>query len=305
MALTADEQKSSIDILAEGSLSDQLNESPIGNPEAKEPEIDEKEAAREARFAKIEQQNMELQQEAQFMRGYLQRQANEQQQRQPEPKDEPEPEIDYEAVSRDIEARGAKALHEFVDGQIERRIQKALKEVDGRVNGRINQDRALDGRRQAFANELNTCMTEFKDFWSDDNFKSEADAEAMKILQMRGGKLMQDFQPGDLYSAASRVAARWERAGKGQQPEPKTNGSGNSLREITRRVPNETLGNGSNGKRTTTPKSIDDLDMTDKEKAAARNVYRKLKDLNPDLPLSEERWVKSYLAGQREHEDAA
>lgn len=295
MALLNDDEKSSIDILAEGSLSDQLNESATDEPKIDEPKVDERESAREARLEKLEKQLLESQQEAQFMRGYLQRQANEQKTVvEPEEKDEP---LDYDALAKDMETRGAKALHEFVEQRIEKGVAKAVKEADGRINGRLQQQQAVDGRRAAFSNELNTCMTEFKDFWSDETFKTEADAEAMKILSMRGGKQMSDFQPGDLYSAASRVAARWERAGKGQQPEPKANGS--SLREISRRVPtNENLGGG--GKHVSSPKSIADLGMTDKEKMAAQNVFKKLKDLNPGM--SEAKFVQYYQEGEASRE---
>jgi hypothetical protein len=293
-----DDSKNAIDILAEGSISDQLNDAPTDEPKVEEPKVDEKEAAREARFEKLERQLLESQQEAQFMRGYLQRQQAEQTRPQPEPEDKEEP-LDYDGLTKDMETRGAKALHEFVDTQIEKRVQKALKEVDGRVNGRINQDRAVDGRRQAFANELNTCMSEFKDFWSDDTFKSEADVEAMKILSMRGGKTLADFQPGDLYSAASRVAARWERAGKGKTEEQPRNGS--SIREISRRVPaTDNLGNGNNGHRSAAPKAIDDLGMSDKEKMAAKNVFKKLKELNPGM--NETKFVQYYQEGEAERE---
>src|SRR5258707_1243249 len=150
MAVT-DDSKNAIDILAEGSISDQLNETPEAKPEETVPAVDEKEAAREARFEKLEKQLLESQQEAQFMRGYLQRQQNESQQRQepPEEKDEP---LDYDALTKDMETRGAKALHEFVANEVAKGVKIALKETDKRVNGRINQDRAIDNRRNLMAN---------------------------------------------------------------------------------------------------------------------------------------------------------
>lgn len=292
-----DDSKSAIDILAEGSISDQLNEPAADEPKVEEPKIDEKEAAREARFEKLEKQLLESQQEAQFMRGYLQRQQAEQT-RQPEPKEENEPALDYDALAKDMETRGAKALHEFVDTQIEKRVQKALKEVDGRVNGRINQDRAVDSRRNAFQSELNRTMTEYAEEWKDETFKDEADKKAAEILAIRLGRQpnfpqdMQYFQPGDLYSAATHVAGQ-----RARNKPVGTTTNGSSLREISRRVPaTDNLGNGNNGHRNAAPKSINDLGMTDKEKTAANNVYKKLKELNPGM--SEEKFVKYYQEGE-------
>jgi hypothetical protein len=293
------DDKSALDVLAEGTLREQLG---IDEPEPPEEKVEEKPAPVVddridkilARQEKLETQLFEAKAENQYYRGALSQ--------RPQPAAEPEDEeldLNFEEITADIEARGSKALVDVIRKVVAHERKSIGKEVDGRVNQRLGQQSAVDNRRQAFTNELNTVTTEFAPFWNDE-FKAEADAEAMKILQLRGGKSMQDFMPGDLYSAASRVAARWERTGKGVNTvldRPKSEGA--SIRELVRRVPDsDSIGKGSGQRGAKTPKTIDDLDYPERDKAAAKNVFRRLKALNPGM--SEERWVASYIKGRNE-----
>jgi len=303
-----EEEKSSIDNLAEGSLEEQLSEEPKPEETHEEPKKDEASSTLLSRLDKMEERLLERDQEIQFLRGYVAQQGD---RSAPAPKDETPQEFQFdpEKVTKDIETRGSEALVELVRNVIKHERADIEKKIDEKLQGQLGRRDQVDTRRKAFETELNNCVTEFSDAWESQEFKNEADQVAARILQTRLGRQpqfpndMQHFQPGDLYSAASRVYAKWEREGKVGN---KTNGdvrstSGSTIREITRRVPrSDDLGSRSTSAAPKVPKKIDDIEMPDREKAAAKNVFRRLKDLNPGM--TEERWVANYLKGQREAE---
>lgn len=299
------EERSAIDKIAEGSISDQLEPEPVAEPEKKdEPKV---EYVSKSDFEKLQNELLEARQEQQFLRGYLSKRDE----KKPEAPAAPvKPTFDYEQIRQDIEARGPQALEDFVDKIVAHRLEVAKRDVETNVDGKLGQRDVAQRQNALLQNEINQCVEAAGELWGTDDFKNDADKEAAKILSIRLGRApnfpedVKYYQPGDLYSAVMRVMSRRGEAGGGARNGNGNNGS--SLREITRRVPkSDDLGNGNgNGNRTkASPKTIDDIDMPQKEKEAAKRVFRKLQELNPGM--TEQSWIESYNAGAREAADNA
>ena len=317
-----EEEKSALDVLAEGNLSDSLRDEPEAEAGAEDSGGEKKAEGASPELTKLQQtieelraQVLESKQELQFHRGYLQRsQAEAGREKEPE---KPQPKTrDWDRVNEDIKARGSEAIADLAREIAQEVRDEILQETDRRTAGRLTETQRETQYRQAMANELDSINREFSDAWTgpqSDAFKREADAEAMKTLTTRLGRepRSQDdlkyFQVGDLRAAASLVYARWMRAGKiGKEEETPVNRN-SSVREIARRVPaSDNLGNGNRGASGGPPKTIEALGKTygwkDAEISAARRVFKSLKEYNPSM--TEASYCQNYIDGEEVAEHA-
>lgn len=205
--------------------------------------------------------------------------------------------FNIDELQADLDKRGAAALNEFVAKVSENAAARAAFETEKRLRGDVNatlQSRDAEARyNQAMGREMSYITSNFADVWDNEDFKAEADQEAAAILSERLGRDVSQidfsnprnlrlFQPGDLRAAASTVYARWLKSGK-----VKLDASGSSakpsLREIVRTVSNEPNGTRRSG--TNGPTSIDDLDMSEEEKRAAKATAKR-------LGVSDAEWIK-------------
>src|SRR5258708_19704098 len=127
-----------------------------------------------------------------------------------------------------METRGAKALHEFVAKEVAKGVKAATKESSKFVDNRLSQDRAANARVSHFKNEIDNISAEFPGFMQDEEFKAEADTEAIRILTLRLGQAPNGsednrfYQPGDLIAPLSRFALKPQRSNKTTPTSPHT-----------------------------------------------------------------------------------
>jgi hypothetical protein len=184
---------------------------------------------------------------------------------------------------------------------IEGRVTKVAETTDQSLRQR---DTAAQYER-AYRADMTEAFQEFgEEVCRTPEFIEEGNKEIAKIVRLRGGE---GYLPGDFYTAASRVYARMERAGKLPNPvngaPANANNNGRdaarpSLREITRRVSfsDDMSSNASGGDRGNgAPKSLRDLGLSPLEERIAR---KNMQGLN----ITEADWVRNHLAAAREDE---
>jgi hypothetical protein len=212
--------------------------------------------------------------------------------------------FDENAVAEEMQTNAPKALLKVVKDYLAHELKNVKKEAGSAAATTITAAQRQQQVRDAYQRDIGEVKEKFGHMLGNKEFNAAADEAIMGIIRLRGGQTVNDYMPGDLMSAASRVYGEWLSSGK-IKPQGQ---NGNSqtvppLREVARRPFGDLeSGNGAGtGQRSGPAKTINDLFPNDRDRRIAREVYRQTHEAEPQI--TEERWVASYLRA-RQNDDS-
>jgi hypothetical protein len=208
--------------------------------------------------------------------------------------------FDENAVAEEMQTNAPKALLKVVKDYLAHELKNVKKEAGSAAATTITAAQRQQQIRDAYQRDISEAKEKYGHMFTNKEFNAAADEVIMNIIRLRGGSSVNDYMPGDIMSAASRVYGEWLSSGK-IKPQG-TNGNSQTvppLREVARRPFGDLeSGNGaSTGQRSGPAKTINDLFSNDRDRRIAREVYRQTHEAEP--AITEERWVASYLRAKQ------
>lgn len=238
-----------------------------------------------------------------YLRGRLSEVGQSQRPAEPE---QPKPfEYDMDQLAKDMETDAPRALTGYLRGLVQHELGNIRGDLTKAVDGRVGLNERRRSLNDAYQRDVQSVMSRYGELVKDKNFIKDADSAILELVQARGGRDINDYQPGDLISAASRVYGDWALSGKVKPGSVGSSSTQPSLQEVRQRpLSDNGFGEGRNGNGAALgrpPKSIDELFSSPRDRQIAKGIFKQFHEAEPNL--TEDKWVASYLRAKEEDAD--